>query len=326
MAASGPQHTDRSIGGGRATRRLYGLVAVLPVAVWACGGGAGEAGPAAAGGDRVTVLASFYPLSEAAARVGGDVASVENLTPSGSEPHDLELTPPQVEALEAADVVLTVGRGFQPGVEEVAEGRSGETVEVLSALDLEPGRASTDDRDDQGGGLDPHVWLDPTKMGEIVDAVAVALTEARPDDAEAFEANASAYKVQLGALDASYEAALASCERDVMVVAHDAFGWLARRYGLTQEAIAGISPEQEPDPQRLAELVAYVEDEGVTTVFTESLVSPAVAETLAREARVTTEVLNPLEGLTDEQLAAGESYLTIMEANLAVLVGALGCE
>lgn len=312
--------------------RLFGLAAVLATVAWACGGGGGgetdEAGSGGGGGDRTAVVASFYPLAEAAGRVGGDAVSVEDLTPAGSEPHDLELTSPQVEALESADVVLTLGRGFQPGVEEVAAGRSGATVEVLSVLEVGEGQVEAEDHGDEEGdegGLDPHVWLDPAKMAEIVDAVAAALTEAHPDDAEVFEANAEAYKVQLAELDRSYDEALGSCERDVMVVAHDAFGWLAQRYGLEQEAIAGLSPEQEPDPQRLAELVATVEEEGVTTVFTETLVSPAVAETLAREAGVDTEVLNPLEGLTDEQLAAGETYVTVMEANLTVLADALGC-
>jgi zinc transport system substrate-binding protein len=270
------------------------------------------------------VLASFYPLAEAAERVGGDAVSVENLTPAGSEPHDLELTPTQVEAIGGADVVVVMGRGFQPGVEAVAEEREGATVEVLSALEVGEGRVADEDHEDEGG-LDPHVWLDPTKMAQIVDAVASALTRADPDRGEDFQANAEAYQRQLSELDAAFEASLGSCDRDLLVVAHDAFGWLAERYGLQQEPIAGLSPEQEPDPQRLAELVAVVEREGVTTVFTETLVAPAVAETLAREAGVYTAVLDPLEGLTEERLADGETYLSVMEANLAKLEDALGC-
>ena len=306
-------------------RRFTGVAALAALAgvASACGGGSDGAVGAAAGGE-VTVLASFYPLAEAAARVGGDAVSVENLTPAGSEPHDLELTPPQVVAIEEADVVVTMGRGFQPGVEEVAAGRDGAAVEVLSALDVGQGRVADED-DEDDGGLDPHVWLDPTKMAQIVDVMVAALAEADPDSAADFEANAEAYRRQLSELDEAYEASLGSCERELLVVAHDAFGWLAERYGLEQEPIAGLSPEQEPDPQRLAELVALVEEEGVTTVFTETLVTPAVAETLAREAGIDTAVLDPLEGLSEERLAAGETYLSVMEANLAKLEDALGC-
>jgi zinc transport system substrate-binding protein len=307
----------------RPSTGVAALVAGLVAVTSACGAGS-DGAEGAAGRGEVTVLASFYPLAEAAERVGGDAVSVENLTPAGSEPHELELTPTQVEAIGGADVVVVMGRGFQPGVEAVAEEREGATVEVLSALEVGEGRVADEDHEDEGG-LDPHVWLDPTKMAQIVDAVASALTRADPDRAEDFQANAEAYRRQLSELDAAYEASLGSCDRDLLVVAHDAFGWLAERYGLQQEPIAGLSPEQEPDPQRLAELVAVVEREGVTTVFTETLVAPAVAETLAREAGVDTAVLDPLEGLTEERLADGETYLSVMEANLAKLEDALGC-
>lgn len=162
-------------------------------------------------------------------------------------------------------------------------------------------------------------------MVEIVDGVAAALADDNPGNAGMFEANAEAYKAELLELHESFEAALGSCERDLIVVAHEAFGWLTDRYGLHQEAVAGLSPEQEPDPQRLVELTELVEEEGLTTVFTETLVAPDVAEALAREAGVETDTLNPVEGLTEDQLADGESYITVMEANLDTLEQALGC-
>jgi zinc transport system substrate-binding protein len=278
------------------------LIPVLAAALGlaACGGPDGDGG-----GDAVRVVASFYPLAEAAERVGGGKVEVTNLTPVGTEPHDLELDPRQVGEVQDADVVLVLGHGFQPAVEDVA---GSDAVVVL-------------DENDRGG--DAHVWLDPARMAGIVDDVTAALAEADPDGAAGYEANAAAYKAELADLDADFEAGLADCERDTIVVSHEAFGSLAERYGLRQEGISGISPDAEPDPRRIAELAALVEADGITTVFTETLVSPDVAEALARDAGVQTAVLDPVEGLSDE--SAGDDYASVMRANLDVLRVALGC-
>lgn len=291
------------------TRRVPAVMAAVAVLLTACGGDGG--GDRGADDGAVTVVAGFYPLAEAAERAGGDDVDVTNLTPAGAEAHDLELQPDQVDDLEDADVVVVLGRGFQPGVEEVAGRRDGPTVEVLDAIGVE--------------GDDPHVWLDPSLMIRIVEEVGEALADADPDGADRYEANAAAYVAELEALDRRYEEGLAGCERPTLVTAHEAFAYLADRYGLEHEAIAGISPEQEPDPRRLAELARLVEDEGVTTIFTETLVDPAVAATLAREAGVATAVLDPVEGLDDDRLEAGESYVSVMDANLEVLREGLGC-
>jgi zinc transport system substrate-binding protein len=311
---------------------------VLVAAVLAACGGGGDG--AAATGGRATVIAGFHPLAEAAARVGGDRVVVADLTPPGAEPHDLELDPSQVDALEDAALVLVLGRGFQPGVEEVAGRRDGPTVEVLDALGVGEGGTHDAPHDDDGhvddgydddghghdeGAVDPHVWLDPTRMADLADEVAGALIALDPDGAPGYEERAGAFRAELAALDADFAATLGPCEGEVIVVAHEAFGWLTDRYGLVQEGIAGLAPEAEPNPQRLSELVSLVEREGVTTVFTETLVSPRVAETLAREAGVETAVLNPLEGLTDEQREAGATYEDVMRENLAALAGALPC-
>jgi zinc transport system substrate-binding protein len=245
-------------------------------------------------------------------------------------------------------------------VEQLADGRDGETLRVLSAISIpQAGEVETHDHadddghghdgggdpaDDDGhghddggdhaeddghghgeGALDPHVWLDPTLMAEIVDEVAHHLAEVDPDGAEEFERNAEAFKAELLDLDERFEETLSDCRHDLIVVQHEAFGWMTERYGLRQEGIAGLSPEQEPDPRRMAELVGLVEDEGINTVFTETLVSPRIAETLAREAGVETSTLNPIEGLTDTQKADGEDYVSIMESNLENLEAALGC-
>jgi zinc transport system substrate-binding protein len=275
---------------------------------------AGCMSPSASEG-RPQVVASFYPLYEAAARVAGDRADVTSLTPPGVEPHDVELATDDVDLIEDADVVLYVGHGFQPGVEEFAERSEGVAVDVLEGLTL----LETD------GGSDPHVWLNPELMLTIVHRAESALLEADPGDAIDYRRNVDAYAAELQALDEEFQQGLTGCARDLIVVSHAAFGYLASAYGLRQEAIAGISPEAEADPERLDELVDLVRNEGVTTVFTETLASPELAETLAREVGVETDVLNPIEGLTEEEAERGEDYVSLQRQNLEKLREALGC-
>jgi zinc transport system substrate-binding protein len=314
-------------------RRALGVVCVAVVAavsLAACG--SGGAGGGSAGG-RLQVVASLYPLAEAAREVGGDRVEVTDLTPPGTEPHDLELTPRAIDRIEDASVVLYLGGGFQPAVERAVGRTQGEAVDLLSAdLDLLEGRHDEEEHGDEEPGeeeheegTDPHVWLDPVLMKRIAERVQVALSAADPANRAAYEANAAAYAARLDALHASFEEGLRQCDRRVIVTSHAAFGYLARRYGLTMEPISGLSPESEPEPRRLAELADKVRAEGVTTVFYETLVSPRVAETLAREAGVRTAVLNPIEGLDDEERRAGATYLSVMGENLAALRTALGC-
>lgn len=322
---------------GRGSRSL--LVVALAVGVWSCDGGSGPGGD---GG--LHVVTAFYPLEWAVEEVGGDAVSVNNLTAVGAEPHDLELTPAQRDEIEDADVVFVMGNGFQPAVEEAADERDGPTVEVfaeLASLHAE-GRVvesehdeGDDDASEEDGGdgqaeileetLDPHVWLDPVLMAEVVGVIETALAESAPDDAENFAANAATLEDELATLDAEYTAGLAECETRVLVTAHDAFGYLTARYNLRAEGVAGISPDAEPDPARLAELADLVEVEGVSVVFTEELVSPEIAETLASEAGVDTDVLSPLEGLSADDAAADEDYLTVMRTNLDKIRNALRC-
>ncbi len=262
---------------------------------------------------RPTVVASFYPLADVAQQVGGEHLRVRNLTPPGAEPHDLELTASQVAAIQDAEVVLVLGDGFQPAVEEAAAGRRG-TVELLSVLGLSSGERA-----------DPHVWLDPVLFSTVVDHVAAAVQEIAPEQRAEMASNADRYKTQLANLDGEYRTGLADCSRREIVTAHEAFGRLASRYGLTQEAISGLSPESEPEPERLAQLADLVRRQGITTIFTERLVSPRVAEALARETGARTDVLDPLETLSADEVRAGASYLSVMRQNLAKLRAALGC-
>ena len=299
-----------------------GLAFLVAVSLAACGGGLAEDEP----GDLV-VVASFYPLAEAARRVGGPDVTVHNLTPPGVEPHDLELAPDDLELLLTADVVLYVGAGFQPAVEDAIADVEGRSVDALEGIQtLEPAEHDDDEHEGEAEATaDPHVWLDPIRYAEIVDRSADVLSDVSPQGADAFRENADGFAAELLSLDEDFRGGLASCDGSPLVVNHAAFGYLADAYGLEQHPISGISPEAEVDPARLAELHELVEREGVTTIFTEELASPDVAETLAAEAGVRTAVLNPLEGLTQEQVDAGEDYLSVMRQNLAALEDGLGC-
>ena len=295
------------------------LAAVVVMAFTAACGGTGGAGDA--GDGRTQVVASFYPLFEAAQRVGGDRVQVRNLTPAGSEPHDLELNSSQVDSIEDAAVVLFLGQGFQPALEKAADRAKGMKVDILDELgSLLPAPEGDDDLE-----IDPHVWLDPALFKAIVARVADALAAVEPANRATYEANATAYSRELDELDAAFVEGLSSCDRRVVVTSHAAFGYLTARYGLVQEAIAGMEPESEPSPQRLADLAAKVQSDGTTTVFYETLVSPKVAEALAREAGVSTAVLDPIEGLSDDDAKAGKTYVSAMRENLAALRLALGC-
>lgn len=257
-------------------------------------------------------MAGFYPIFEAARRVGGDRVSVVDLTPAGAEPHDLELNSRQVDRIEDADLVFYLDGGFQPGVERAVRRARGEVVDVLSP---DPGVIEGD----------PHVWLDPSLMAKVVERIRSAYVKVDPSSTTAYEARAREYMAELDQLDGAFRDGLADCDRRIIVTAHAAFGYLARRYGLSQEAVAGLSPESEPDPGRLAQLSDMVRARGVTTIFYETLVSPKVAEALAREAAVRTAVLNPVEGRTEDEVAAGQTYLSLMRTNLTALRSALGC-
>ncbi len=273
------------------------------LSTWAAGCGAGSTG-GSGGGEHV--VAGFYPLAFAVELVGGEAVEVTNLTPAGAEPHDVELTARDVERVRAADLVLYVGGGFQPALEDALDGSNAVAIDVLDEVELREG----------ADAVDPHVWLDPVRFATIVERIGAELGREGP---------AEQLAARLRVLDEEYREGLADCDRRELVTAHDAFEYLAARYGLEVTPIMGLSPEAEPTPRDLEAVVHLVEEHGATTVFVEPLLSPEVGETVAREAGVETAVLDPLEGLTDEQLAAGDNYVTVMEANLEALRAGLGC-
>lgn len=275
------------------------------------------------GGDgELTVVTAFYPLQFVAERVAGDRARVTNLTQPGQEPHDLELSVKQTADVATADLVVYES-GLQVSVEAAADQSSAATVDAADVAGLEPIGHDGHDAQLDDGDLDPHFWQDPLKLAKVADAVADELGTLDPANKATYDANAAALDSDLSALDQEYAAGLTGCMRDTIVVSHDAFGYLGR-YGLHIEPIAGLSPDAEPTPADLGRLHDLIESKGITTVFGETLVSAKIADTLANDLGITTAVLDPIEGLTDQ--TADQDYLSLMRANLDALKEANGCQ
>lgn len=291
-------------------------------------------GDSSGGSGGPTVAAAFYPLAWLTERVAeGTGTEVELLTTPGSEPHDLELDVAKTAQVADADLVVYES-DFQPAVDDtIAQNAQGATLDVAGLADLLPVDESAeeheeheehsdeDGHDHDHGSLDPHFWQDPVRVAGVADAVAAELASLDEDDADTYESNAAALRTELEALDESYATGLADCERDTIVVSHDAFGYL-EKYGLHIASIVGLSPDAEPTAAVLGQLQDLIEEEGITTVFSEPL-KPALGEGIASDLDLTNGVLDPIEGLSDA--TSGEDYLSLMESNLTALQTANGC-
>jgi zinc transport system substrate-binding protein len=302
-------------------RRLLPALLLLP-ALTGCGGDS-------AGADgKLSVVTAFYPLQFVSERIGGDAVTVSTLTKPGAEPHDVELTARQVGEIADAGVIVYLG-GFQPAVDDAVKQNGGDRAfDATTAVEMITAQEADDHAEEdvasageEQGGTDPHVWLDPIRLASIADQVAGRLGKADPAHAADFTARAATLRTELTALDGEFTTGLAGCARRELVTSHTAFGYLASRYELTQIGITGIDPETEPSPQRLADVAAEAREHGTTTIFFETLVSPKVAETIAKEVGAKTAVLDPIEGLTDDSA----DYFSVMRANLTALKLGLEC-
>jgi zinc transport system substrate-binding protein len=297
----------------------------------ACSSDSDAAG--AGSGGKLDVVASFYPMQFLAEQIGGDHVGVTTLTEPGQEPHDLEISAKQTAQLQESDVVLYL-KNLQPSVDEaVAQSGIRTKVDAATLTELEDhggtGHSHEGEEEHAGeegeeSGLDPHIWLDPVKYAQVAEGVGKALEKADPDNAADYRKNTAALTKKLGDLDTQFEDGLRNTASKVFFTNHSAFGYLAERYGLTQESISGLDPESEPSAARIRELQQEAEADGVTTVFYETLVSDRTAKTLADDAGLKTDVLDPLEGITDK--SEGDDYIEVMRSNLAALEKALGAK
>ena len=291
----------------------------------------------------LTVMASFYPLQYLAEKIGGEHVTVTSLTPAGADPHDLELSPKTVDALSSADAVIYLA-GFQSAVDEAIEQQAPKTViDVSPAVQLveagvdanHPSEEEDEDTDEAQSSeadghedhhhdmsADPHFWLDPVRMANAATLVGDKLAEANPANAEMYKTNAKALKDELTSLGNDLVSKTSTCQIKTFVTAHTAFGYLADRTGLTQVGISGLDPDSSPSPARLAEISQIAKDQGVTTIFTEALIDPKIAQTLADDLGITTAVLDPIESQTDPS----KDYSGVMNDNINALTKALNCQ
>lgn len=272
---------------------------------------------------RLSIAAAFYPVQFVAEHVGGDLVDVSTLTAPGVEAHDLELSPAAVRDLGNAHAVLYFA-GFQAAVDSAIEATGVHGIDAQAVLD-EHGSGNSEHTDDHHSHShadgDPHFWLEPLLLAEYGHHVAAELGKLDPANAGIYTANADQFETELTALDAEFEAGLATCARTDLFVGHEAFGYLAQRYGLSQHGLAGLDPEAEPSPARIREVRDAIQASGATTIFAESAVDAAAIESLAADAGVTTAVLSPIEAVPE-----GDDYLSVMSRNLQALRTGLDCD
>ncbi|MFD8384717.1 metal ABC transporter substrate-binding protein [Streptomyces sp. NPDC059679] len=283
---------------------------------------------------KLDVVASFYPMQFLAERIGGGHVHVSSLTKAGAEPHDLDISARQTADLSKAGLVVYL-KGLQPAVDaaigqaepkHVADAASFTTLEDHGTEVDGDHEHGTDEHEHSGedAGSDPHIWLDPVRYAQVAEGVGKALQKADPDNAAAYKKNTAALVKQLGTLNDDFKTGLKSRTSDTFITTHAAFGYLAERYGLRQEAISGVDPESEPSPARMKALHSVAEKEKVGTVFFETLVSDKTAKTLAGDLHLRTDVLDPIEGITGQ--SKGDDYFEVMHANLKALQTALGAK
>lgn len=311
--------------------RLSALVCACTLSLSLLTGCGTQPADTAAGDGRLRVLTSFYPMYDFACKIGGDCIDVTNMVPSGTEPHDWEPSTNDLKNLEKADVFIYNGADMEPWADDLLVSRS-DTLRVVEASENVELRTTDGEHehahehegaDHHHGDFDPHVWLDPENAKIEMEAIRDALCAADPENSTVFQSNYEKYAAELDALDAEFREKLAPLPNRTIVVAHEAFGYLCDAYGLTQVGIEGLSPDSEPDPGRMAEIIDFVREHSISTIFFEELVSPKVAEAIASETGAQAKMLSPLEGLSDEQAAAGADYFSVMHDNLAALMEAL---
>ncbi|MCW1817378.1 metal ABC transporter substrate-binding protein [Enterococcus faecium] len=275
----------------------------------------------------LTIVTTFYPIYDFTKEIVGDEGNVKLLIPAGTEPHDFEPSAKERAEISDADVFVYNSSDmefFVDSLKDSVDSKQTLMIEAAKGIDrLESQEADEHEESEEGHDhaheYDPHVWLDPVLAIKEVRTIAGELGEKYPDKKEIFTKNADAYIKKLEALDQKHSEELKNATNRTFVTQHAAFAYLANQYNLEQVAISGVSPDQEPTPSRLAELKEFVKKNNIKVIYFEENASSKVAETLSNETGVKLEVLNPLESLTNEQIKAGENYISVMEKNLEAL-------
>jgi len=286
--------------------------------------------------EKIKVYASFYPLYDFATKVGGDLVEVNVVVPPATEPHSFEPTPKTLADIEKADIFIYNGLEFEPWVDGVLELLAGKDITIINAsegielIKLEEDHHDHDHEDEEEdhqhlGEYDPHIWLDPMNAIKIAEGIKTALVNISDDNKTIFEDNYNSFKGELEKLDAHFNQELAAVEvKDrKIIVSHSAFRYLAKRYQIQEISVAGTSPHAEPTPAKLAELTKVAKKHNIQHIFFEVLANPKTAEVLSKEAKLEPMVLYNIEGLSKEQLEAGEDYLSLMYKNIEGLKKAL---
>ena len=263
------------------------------------------------GPKKISVVTSFYPLYFLASEIGKEKIAVTNITPVGIEPHDYEPTARDMAEIHKARILILNGGGFESWSGKIQN-------DINNVFVLEAAKGQT-------VGNDVHVWLSPELAKKESEAILAGLIQIDPANRDYYTDNALTLEGKLNKLMEDYKRGLASCQSRKIITSHAAFGYLTREFGLTQVAISGISPDEEPSTKQLAEVTRVAREDKVKYIFFERLVSPKLAEVIAEEVGVETLVLDPIEGISDNDMERGANYLTIMEENLANLRIALEC-
>ncbi len=271
---------------------------------------------------KIQISTSFYPIYFFVSRIGGDKIEVRNITPAGGEPHDYEPTPQDISAIQDSKLLILNGGGLEAWGDKIKDQLKDKNTRVLVVGE---GIANQQVEEEDKTIQDPHVWLSPALAKQIAGKIAQAIEEVDPQNKDYYMQNEKHLEDKLNKLDNDYKSGLAGCKSKNIITSHAAFGYLATSYGLKQVSVSGVSPDEEPSAQQLAEVANFARKNNVKYIFFESLVSPKLSETIAKEVGAKTLVLNPIEGLTDNEIKSGASYTSVMEDNLKNLKIALEC-
>lgn len=276
--------------------------------------------------NKLVAYTTIYPLYDFTVNVGGDKVEVINLVPPGAEPHEWEPSPRQMAEISKGGILIYTSFGKDYWVEKALNNINDanfSAVEASKGIELSHSSGAGNHDPGNPDSVDPHIWLDPVLAKKMVVNIKEGLMAADSSNRSYYEQNAEAYIEELELLDTEYQVLKNAPQKD-FITSHAAFGYLAARYGLNEVPVRGMSPESEPTPAKMAEIIKMAREKNISYVFFESMVDPRVSQTIAAEVGAGTLVLNPLGSLTREEIKAGCSYLSIMRENLANLKLALG--